>query len=381
MDKTENWFIELWDSVCQGPSELIIIFNSKGEVLKKNKIYDQLIVTDFPSAFTNPSFESIVQSKLPDGLIFRGYITFNNEQEFNISLHSSIYRKGEEFFLCGGIDFMETLSQSKMYYELNREITSLQRTLLKEKTVLEQTKRELQKLNKDLFEANLTKDKFFSIIAHDLRSPFHGLIGMSEILSDKESGLSTDEQTKYAEMIKKSAKSIYELLENLLLWANFQKGTISFQPVEVNLTQLVSTVLEQLQSSFLQKEITVKNNVPGNLAGYCDENMIKTVVRNLLTNAVKFSTRESEIILSGQNLQNSVSIAVQDHGFGMSSEEVDKLFRMDVKLSKKGTEGESSTGLGLILCKEFIDKNNGEISVSSEPGVGSVFTISLPKPI
>jgi PAS domain S-box-containing protein len=239
----------------------------------------------------------------------------------------------------------------------------------------------IKKAESDLRELNSSKDKFFSVIAHDLKNPFNTIVGFSEILKEQIRTGDYNEVGYYADSINNSAVQTFELLENLLEWANSQQSKIRFNPVIINLNELFIEESGSLFDMADRKNIELKNILPDNLFIVADRNMIRTIIRNLVSNAVKFTPRNGRIKVSALIKDGWVEIAVSDNGIGMTEKTRTSLFRIDANLSTLGTENEKGTGLGLILCKEFVEKHGGKIWVESESGKGSVFKFTLPKNI
>jgi len=238
---------------------------------------------------------------------------------------------------------------------------------------------EIKLKTEQLLKLNTEKDKFFSIIAHDLRSPFVSFLGLTQLLAEDLPNLTMTEIQEITGSISKSASNLYRLLENLLQWSQIQQGTIPFNQETISLNEVVNECIEMLQPAAKFKDIEVATDIPFDLNAFADSNMLQTVIRNLLSNAVKFSHKGGKVGLSAkENRYKKIEIIMKDTGIGMSPEIVDNLFRIDVKTNRPGTDGEPSTGLGLLLCKEFIEKNGGEIFVESEEGKGSVFNFTLP---
>lgn len=238
---------------------------------------------------------------------------------------------------------------------------------------------DIKKKNLELTELNASKDKFFSIIAHDLRSPFQGFISMTELMAEDVSQFSISDLSSFSKKMSKTAKNLYHLLENLLSWAQIQKGTMQYKPTEQNLRNLVALDIETINERARQKEIEVVNNVEKNLEILADEKMINTIVRNLLSNAVKFTDTSGRVIVKARDLKNHmIEISVHDTGIGIAPEDIKKLFKIDEKVRQAGTDGEPSTGLGLLLSKEFVEKHGGNIWVESTPGFGSTFYFTVP---
>jgi signal transduction histidine kinase/ligand-binding sensor domain-containing protein len=266
-------------------------------------------------------------------------------------------------------------------HELNETNTLLEE---RQQKIEEQTKKlkiqkeELEDANIHLTELNSTKDKFFSIIAHDLKNPFNSILGFSELMNQKYDELSEEKKRRYSEVIYSSSRNIYALLENLLQWARTQTNKIAFEPVSFNINQLVEQNIILLSESLTDKKINVRKELKESYDVYADPNMINTVIRNLLSNAIKYTNPGGEILIGCIRKDSKIEVSIRDTGTGMTPEVLDKLFRVDANFSSEGTQGETGTGLGLILCNEFVTKNGGTISVESSPGKGSKFTFTLP---
>ncbi len=223
------------------------------------------------------------------------------------------------------------------------------------------------------------KNNYFSIIEHDLRSPFHGLIGLTEIMLEEFDALSKTELSDISGELNKSANSLYKLLQNLLEWSQMQKGTISFAPQRWHLSEIVKQSYENMKQRSVQKGITLKNDIPDSIEVYADEKMLNTVIRNFLSNAVKFTGADGIVKISAYETDDfMVEVTVSDTGVGLSKEDVRKLFKIGEKVRKQGTDGEPSTGLGLLLCNEFVEKHNGKIRVESRENIGSTFYFTVP---
>ncbi len=244
---------------------------------------------------------------------------------------------------------------------------------------IKQAEDNLKKLAEELKVLNTTKDKFFNIIAHDLKNPFTGLMGGAELLT---SSIDDREITlKLAKMIHDSARRGYSLLQNLLEWSRSQTGSIAFEPTRINVLNLIKDTTEGLRVSYETKEQKIEINVPGELEVNADVNMLSTIIRNLVQNAIKFSFNQGTICISSYIANNETIISVRDNGTGIPHDYLSKLFRIDEKISTPGTNKETGTGLGLLLCKEFIEKHGGRIWAESSEGHGSSFFVSLPKSI
>ena len=223
-----------------------------------------------------------------------------------------------------------------------------------------------------------TKDKFFNIVAHDLKNPFTSLLGSSELLYENINNMTTDNVRKLALILNDSAKGGYAILQNLLDWSRSQTGLIKFNPEKINLKNIVEENLDNFQLQVMKKEINLKSDINGDIFVWADKNMINTVLRNLLSNAVKYTFKNGTILVKAVPGPEETTLSVKDTGIGMSVEKVKTLFRIDNSLSLPGTEKEQGTGLGLKLCKEFTERMGGGIWVESEPGKGSEFKFTIP---
>jgi PAS domain S-box-containing protein len=238
---------------------------------------------------------------------------------------------------------------------------------------------ELKFKNQQLIQANAEKDKFFSIIAHDLRSPFNAFLGFTRIMVEELNTMSLEEIKEIVLSLRKSATNLYTLLENLLEWSRMQRGIIKFHPVTFPLASNIRESIELIIGSAQKKEIVISYDIPDALSVFADVHMVETIMRNFISNAVKFTPRRGKIKISARKTaDNYVEISVHDTGVGMTNELMVNLFRLIEQTGRKGTEGESSTGLGLIICKDFVEKHEGKIWVESEVGKGSAFYFTLP---
>lgn len=243
--------------------------------------------------------------------------------------------------------------------------------------ILRVAKKEVQQQNEKLQELNQTKDKFFSIISHDLKGPLNSLTSFSHLLIDHTESLSREEIRMLATDLDKSVKNLLTLLENLLEWSRSQTGNIDFTPQAFDLQELLENNRSLLASQAANKNIAIVIDAPEEYHVNLHKPSINTVVRNLISNAIKFTPEGGRITVGIAADKHKLQISIADNGVGISREVVDKLFRLDSKHSTRGTADEKGTGLGLILCREFVEKNGGKIQVQSTEGCGSVFTLSF----
>jgi two-component system sensor histidine kinase/response regulator len=237
---------------------------------------------------------------------------------------------------------------------------------------------ELKKSELKLTRLNVDKDRFISILGHDLKSPFNNILGFSEVLTAEINSLNSDEIKEIASNINKSAKITNHLLEDILMWARSQQGSIPFKPKNLSLSATCRNILEILNPSAYAKNITIHDSSAAHINVYADADMLKTILLNLVSNSIKFSNSGGKITINAEKNSESVTISVSDNGVGIPSNDLSKLFNLSEVLTTKGTAGETGTGLGLLLCKEFVEKHGGRIWVESEVGKGSDFKFTLP---
>lgn len=239
---------------------------------------------------------------------------------------------------------------------------------------------ELKELYEQQSALNYSKTKFFQIIAHDLRAPFHGLLGFSEVLADERDSLTDDGVQDIANYLHDTAQSTYNLLESLLNWAMAEGGRFVYHPINFELKQVFTIVSGVLNTLALQKNIQLIEDIADDLKVYADINMITSVIQNLVSNALKFTHIDGNgcVYIQAQRCEKGVEIIIRDTGLGMTASQIESLFKPDIKMTIKGTSGEKGAGLGLVLCKRFVDLNHGEISVQSKEGQGTTFKVILP---
>lgn len=293
-------------------------------------------------------------------------------------------------FEVGGVDYItKPFQHEEVVARVKTHITicKLQRELMEKSAVLQQyvellaqKNTELDEKNLQLQELNVNKDRFFSIISHDLRSPFVGLLGLTQLLTDDLDNFSREQLHAMLGKLRKSTEHLYALLENLLTWSRLQRGLIECHPQRVNLHEIVSRNLKLLTPNADQKNIRLEHAVPEKTVVKADIKMIDTIVRNLVSNAVKFTPSGGRVTVSAaSHNEGLVRLTVCDSGIGIDPEYLPKLFRIDTKYTRLGTADERGTGLGLILCKDFVERNGGTIWVESERNQGAAYHITLPK--
>jgi signal transduction histidine kinase len=240
---------------------------------------------------------------------------------------------------------------------------------------------QLEDKNKIISNINKQKDKFFSIIAHDLRGPFNGFLGLTELLAEDIDDMEKEEIQFAAVNMRSSATNLNRLLENLLEWSRMEQGLIPFDSKPCLLLPVASECVSTLLDAANNKAITIQTQIDEKTTVFADSNLLQAVIRNLLSNAVKFTPKGGTILIQGKEDDKNTTIAIKDSGIGMNAKMIENLFQLDVKTNRKGTNDEPSTGLGLILCKEFVEKHGGKIWVESEENIGSAFYFTFPHAI
>ncbi len=269
------------------------------------------------------------------------------------------------------------LSRRKIKHS-NQELITKNQEINNQKHTIQEKVKALDDKNKELKNINQIKDKLISVIAHDLKNPFNSISGYSELLLTEFESYSTSELKSFLSIIHDNALKGNMLLDNLLQWSRIQTSTIQFVPVEQKLYKLVYDELFFAQHKAKEKDVKLLTNIPENTEVFADSNMLKTVIRNLVSNALKFTPEQGQISISSERISNGVKICVKDTGSGIQPQIKEKLFTGEAGVTTPNKSGEKGTGLGLMLCKDFIDKHKGEIWFESEPNQGSSFYIILP---
>lgn len=300
------------------------------------------------------------------------------EEIKNKTLYESHLYK-QEILLYSLILILLTISVITFFIYRNLKYVSKTNLLLKEYN--QETSRQkiaIETQNEQLQELNATKDKFFNIIAHDLKNPFYGILGLSEHIVTSYPDSNYEETIPLVQMIHDSSQNAFNLLENLLEWSRAQTGRIDFHPERFLLVNLLSEVTALMKHLSKEKNIVINYRIDPKFQMYVDKNMIHTVMRNLLSNSIKFTEPDGKIDILAEEIDTEIRITVKDTGIGISEITKDKLFKISEKVTSLGTKNEKGTGLGLLLCKEFIDKHGGRIWVESELGKGSNFIFTVP---
>ena len=320
---------------------------------------------------------SLNNMKLPAAVAVSGYEgSFEGNDYRNIPVISSLTRIPDSpWFMVAKVDKKEIYSPLTEFTILILIIAFL--VILSSGAIISFYLRKESEIR--LRELNSTKDKFFSIISHDLKSPFTSIIGFSELLIERAQKNDLSGTEKFAAIIYNSSQNAMELLTNLTQWSRLQTGKMEFDPQETDLVSIIDEVTELLNASALHKSLTIMREIPHQVRIRADRAMISTVLRNLISNAIKFSNPGGEIWISSNQLKNEIMLKVMDNGVGIKKEILHKLFHIEAGVSTRGTINEEGTGLGLILCKEFVSRHGGRIWAESEVNKGSKFYFTLPQ--
>jgi len=340
--------------------DMLFIQNTEG-VYVDFYLPENTITFSPPKVYFGQKMENIFPQNIATEFIplVKKVIETHKMQQFEYSL--SLPDK-EHFYEARIIDY-----ETDKVLSIVRDITERKETEL----LINQKNRELQKINSD-------KDRFISILAHDLKNPFFAIIGFLDLLSKNIRKYDIEKIEYQIHTVNTSAKNTYLLLENILTWIKTHAGKIPFEKQATNLKKVVLDVIQNIELSANNKNIVIYNKVPHNIFVFVDINMIQTVLRNLISNAIKFTHKNGIIEISSEVNQMLVTVSVSDNGVGIKQENIDKIFNISKIYRTAGTENETGTGFGLIICKEFVEKHGGDIWVESEYGKGSIFKFTTP---
>lgn len=350
--------------------DIVCILDNQGNIIEANEAAIKLY---------GYSREELLNMNVSD-LVYEE--DMNNSKEYlnklNISGFYNMY-EGRVKTKSGEILWIQV--NSREYLKDGIKVGS--QDIIRNITSRKENEQNMFQLNKKLKELNDTKDKFFSIIAHDLKGPFNSILGFSELLSNEFDNFNNTQKRKYIKIIHNSVNNAYILLENLLTWSQTQKSTFVINLEKLNLYLLASEVIKLISLSAKKKSIEIENLISESIIVKADEAILSTILRNLISNSIKFTPNGGNIeinarLISNNSDQNFAEIAVKDNGVGISKEIQSQIFDISYNTTTSGTNNEKGTGLGLILCKEFVEKQNGKIWIESTAGVGSTFFFTLP---
>ncbi len=351
-------------------NQLRVLVDLKQESQIAQEVFFLLTVLFAPGAICYRQFNEGAEIRK----IFYNNKTFNVAADKNRSFDLEVSYQGEMLgiFELSEIKFPEHIEKYKRLGRIISQICSLAIANARKYELMEKQKEELTMSNR-------SKDKFFSILAHDLRSPLHALIGLTDILNENLESFSSDELQEYIKGLNKSAVNLSGLLENLLEWSRVNRGIMEFRPENLPLLTLVKKSVAVFREALVRKSITIRQEIDESLTILADHKMVDSVIRNLLSNAIKFTPREGSIQITAERIPgNMIMISMADTGIGMNNELQENLFKLEAKISRPGTEDEPSTGLGLLLSKEFVEKHGGSIWAESLENQGSTFRFTLP---
>ena len=390
--------IKKLEEIIYNSRDAIFLLDMEGNVLFWSKSCEKIFKIPYDSALNRKIYDLIISAPYIDDFksIFESEDIDKDNIVFNTVLELYARKKGGDLIpveiklasteIDGGVYIAGYARDVTERIIAEEELTKLIEELQVSKDILENNANEMITLNaklsesgEELKELNAAKDKFFSIIAHDLKGPFQGLMGYSDVLASDIEKLDRSDIKVLAENLNDSAQRLFKLLENLLSWSRLQRNRMELKPDNIDLHEMAMIGCQLIKPAADQKNITLYNRVSEDAIAYADYQMVDTIIRNLLSNAVKFTPQDGEVVIESENINDHLMIKVRDSGVGMSDDIKSKLFRIDKSITTPGTNNESGTGLGLILCKELIEKNHGTISVESEKGKGTTFKFTLLK--
>jgi PAS domain S-box-containing protein len=359
---SEREFRSLVSNMHQGLAVHEIIFNDEGKPV------------DYRFTYVNEKYEQITGFRKENVIGKTILEVVPKISQRTIQKYADVAMTGKSFH------FESYSREQKIYYEAEIYQSSENHfaVILSDITTRKLAQIEILAKNKSLEKLNTEKDKLFSIVSHDLRSPMNGIIGLTGMIKDEIDSFSKDHIKEIAQSIHTSASSIIQLLQGLLEWSQLQRGNISFNPQSIVLANSVLKCINLLKESAKAKNIRIISNVPEDINVFADNQMLDSVIRNLVSNAVKFTQKGGQIEIGAFNTDlQKVTISVKDDGIGMNPLVLEKLFSLSSKINRKGTEGELSSGLGLIMCKELIEKHGGKIWAESVENKGSTFYFTI----
>lgn len=372
------------NQVFENAAVALILVDKEGRIKLINKAGEELFgqgIVDVKGKLAGEAFKCV-------HAFINDYVVCGKTEECpNCPLRNSFedtYNTGENHYkVHGNLDIQGEDSTYQLYLLISTSllnITSNKYVLL---TIEDITKgislqNELKERGKELEELIATRNKFFTIIAYDLINSFSTIEGFAKLLLEESSSFTTEERESFLQLIVNSSQNTNRSLENLILWSRLQVGNMDYVLENVNIVDLINDTVSQLRTMAEKKNINIEVSLPDCLSISLDKFMISTVLRNLITNAIKYTHKSGSISINLEEKEGRIQVSVKDNGIGIYKENIAKLFKITEKFSMQGTEQEEGTGLGLILSKGFIDLHNGEIMVESQIGKGSTFTFTLP---
>lgn len=372
------------NQVFENAAVALILVDKEGRIKLINKAGEDLFgqrIVDVKGKLTGEAFKCV-------HAFINDYVVCGKTEECpNCPLRNSFedtYNTGENHYkVHGNLDIQGEDSTYQLYLLISTSllnITSNKYVLLTIEDITKERdlQNELKERGKELEELIATRNKFFTIIAYDLINSFSTIEGFAKLLLEESSSFTTEERESFLQLIVNSSQNTNRSLDNLILWSRLQVGNMDYALENVNIVDLINDTVSQLRAMAEKKNINIEVSLPEQLCLTLDKFMISTVLRNLITNAIKYTHKSGSISINLEEKEGRIQVSVKDNGIGIYKENIEKLFKITEKFSMQGTEQEEGTGLGLILSKEFIDLHNGEIMVESQIGKGSTFTFTLP---
>lgn len=372
--------------------EDITIRKRNEEALKEEQQISQFLLDNLPGIFYLFSYPELELSRWNKN--FESVFGYNKDELAHMNISKLFNPNTQELIISAiegvienGINKVEASVLSKNGNEIPFILTGVSLDIKDKKYIMgigldnteqKQAELEIQYKNKELQRLNGEKDKLFSIIAHDLRSPFNSIIGFSSLLLEEIEDNEYGNINQYANIIQQSSQRAMSLLVNLMDWSKAQTGRFEFSPMNLEIDTLIGEALLLLKTNAEQKSITFSLNLESPTRIFADKGMISTVLRNLISNAIKFTFIKGEILISTKQIQNEIIVSIKDNGVGIHKDKIGSLFNSSENFTTNGTANEKGTGLGLLLCKEFVERHKGKIGVESEIGHGSTFYFTIP---
>ena len=363
LKESETKFKEIINQINDG----IVVFNEQGKIVIWNKGVEKIFglkavdvlnsnIIDIQYQFAPPQFKNRI---LIENAI-RGIVTFQTPEVFNRIIDNETMLSSGETRNLQSIVFPIKLNNYNLFCSVFRDTI------------------EVKEHEKQLLQLNADKDLFMSILGHDLRSPFNALLGFTGLLAKNIRKYDIDKIENYINHINQSAQKTFNLLDDILLWSRTQSGNLIYEPRFINILNICNEIVEYFQLFLQEKTITINCNIGNEIVVFADKNMLNTILRNLISNAIKFTNKDGHIDIYSELNNTDIVITISDNGNGIKPEILARLFDITKIQSTQGTNGENGTGFGLLLCKEFVEKHNGKIWVESELGNGSNFKFTLP---
>ena len=359
--------LALADAIFESIYNGLLVVNKEGVLIKFNRKFAEMwnIPYDLPTHEKNKKLLDSVLSQMDDPEEFKAKVLELYANPKSESFDLIYFKDGRIFERYSKPIYIEseTIGRVWSFHDVSKQ---------------KQAEEDLKHSNELLRKTNSEKDKFFSIIAHDLRNPFNGFLGFTDILKTDLRKMSINEVEMIVTDMNNSAHKLFGLLTNLLEWSMAKRGLTELNPEKVNLNEIVLSVINICRETLIDKGITLKNEIPDDIYLTADKQKLESILRNLISNAMKFTRTGGCVTLSAKRTNEYLEISVKDTGIGMSEKIINDLFHIDKMTGRTGTAGETSTGLGLLLCKEFVEKHNGKLSVTSEVEKGTEFIVKLP---